>query len=103
MNSKWFKWLLLAAGILLLAIILLIILLINKRAKRRIALAQAESQAQIDNMKRSIEEQDNMRKSIEEAAKEHNDSDNATANEVKDFAKKNPEIAAALIRSMMKE
>ena len=103
LNSKWFKWLLLAAGILLLAIILLIILLINKRAKRRIALAQAESQAQIDNMKRSIEEQDNMRKSIEEAAKEHNDSDNATANEVKDFAKKNPEIAAALIRSMMKE
>ena len=43
------------------------------------------------------------RMSIEEAAKEHADITNATANDVKEFAKKNPQIAAALIRSMMKE
>lgn len=102
LNSKWFKWLLLAAAILLLAIVLLIVTIINRRAKKRIAEAEAQSAAMIEDMQKTMEE-DKLRKSIEEAAKEHNESINATANEVKEFAKKNPEIAAALIRSMMKE
>jgi flagellar biosynthesis/type III secretory pathway M-ring protein FliF/YscJ len=82
--------------------VLFIVTIINRRAKKRIAEAEAQSAAMIEDMQKTMEE-DKLRKSIEEAAKEHNESINATANEVKEFAKKNPEIAAALIRSMMKE
>ena len=79
-------------------------MMINRRAKKRIAAAEAESLAQIERMRKAKEEEEaNLRLSIEQQAKEHSDSTNATANEVKEFAKKNPEIAAALIRSMMKE
>lgn len=98
-----FKYLLIAGIILLLALIILIAVLINRRAKKKIAQAQAESQAEIDKMKQTIEEDKLKRISIEEAAREHADVTNATANDVKEFAKKNPQIAAALIRSMMKE
>ena len=104
LKNPWFKWLLLAAAILLLAIVIFIIMMINRRAKKRIAAAEAESLAQIESMRKAKEvEEANLRLSIEQQAKEHSDSTNATANEVKEFAKKNPEIAAALIRSMMKE
>ena len=102
LKKKAFKILLIAAGILLLALVVLIIVLINRRAKKKIAMARAESKAQIDNMKKSLEE-DQLRKSIEDAARERNNATNATANDVKNFAKNNPEIAAALIRSLMKE
>ena len=52
--------------------------------------------------KANEQEAENLKKTLEQAAKEHSEASNATANEVKEFAKKNPEIAAALIRSMMK-
>lgn len=107
LNNPWFKWLLLAAALLLIIIIVLIIVTVNKRAKKRIAAAEAASLEQIENMKKAKEAEEaeaaNLRMSLEQQAKEHSDSSNATANEVKEFAKKNPEIAAALIRSMMKE
>ncbi len=98
-----FKVLLIAGILLLIALVVLIAVLINRRAKKKIAQAQAESQAEIEKMKQTIEEDKLKRMSIEEAAREHNDVRNATANDVKEFAKKNPQIAAALIRSMMKE
>lgn len=107
LNTPWFKWLLLAAALLLLMIIILIIVTVNRRAKKRIAAAEAESLAQIESMKKAKEEEEaaaaNLKMSLEQQAKEHSDSTNATANEVREFARKNPEIAAALIRSMMKE
>ena len=102
-KKPMFKYLLIAGIILLIALIILIAVLINRRAKKKIAQAQAESQAEIEKMKQTIEEDKLKRMSIEEAAKEHADITNATANDVKEFAKKNPQIAAALIRSMMKE
>ena len=43
------------------------------------------------------------KKSLEEAAEEHNKTEKATELEVREFAKNNPEITAALIRSMLKE
>lgn len=103
MNSKWFKILLIAAGVLLLALILFIIALINRNAKKKLALAQAEYQAQIESMQRDKEEEASRRKTIEEAAKEHLEGADSTAEDVKDFVRSNPEIAAALLRSMMKE
>jgi flagellar biosynthesis/type III secretory pathway M-ring protein FliF/YscJ len=103
MNTPWFKWALLGAAVLLILIITMIIVSVNKRAKKRIALAEAESLAQIESMKKANEQEtENLKKTLEQAAKEHSEASNATANEVKEFAKKNPEIAAALIRSMMK-
>jgi len=104
LNTWWFKWVLLAAAVLLIVIVVLIIAGINKRAKKRIALAEAESQAQIESMMKAKEEEAaNFKLTLEQQAKEHSEATNATANEVKEFAKNNPEIAAALIRSMMKE
>ncbi len=103
LNTPWFKWALLGAAVLLILIITMIIVSVNKRAKKRIALAEAESLAQIESMKKANEQEtENLKKTLEQAAKEHSEASNATANEVKEFAKKNPEIAAALIRSMMK-
>ena len=82
---------------------MLIIIAVNKNAKKKIALAEAENLAQLESMKKANEQEaENFKKTLEQAAKEHSESSNATANEVKEFAKKNPEIAAALIRSMMK-
>lgn len=62
---------------------------------------QEESEAAITSLQETIEE--NNKKSLEEAAEEHNKSEKATELEVREFAKNNPEITAALIRSMLKE
>jgi len=102
LKRKLFRYLLILAAALVLALVIVVIFVINRRAKRKIAQARAESQDQVERMKKSIEE-DRMRKSIEEEAKERSGQSTATANEVKEFALKNPEIAAALIRSLMKE
>ncbi len=102
LKKNWWIFVI-AAAVLVLLTIIIISSIINKKAKKKIAAAHAESQAQIESMKKSIEEENNKKMTIEEAAKEHTEASNATANEVKEFAKKNPEIAAALIRSMMKE
>ena len=103
LNTPWFKWVLLGAAVLLIILITLIIVAVNKNAKKKIALAEAENLAQLESMKKANEQEaENLKKTLEQAAKEHSEASNATANEVKEFAKKNPEIAAALIRSMMK-
>ena len=103
LNTPWFKWVLLGAAVLLIILITLIIIAVNKNAKKKIALAEAENLAQLESMKKANEQEaENLKKTLEQAAKEHSEASNATANEVKEFAKKNPEIAAALIRSMMK-
>lgn len=102
LKRKLFRYLLIMASVLVLVLVITVIVIINRRAKRKVAQARAESKAQIERMKKSIEE-DRMRRSIEEEAKNRSGQSAATANEVKDFALKNPEIAAALIRSLMKE
>ena len=43
------------------------------------------------------------RKTLEEQADEHTKLEKATEEEVREFARNNPEITAALIRSMLKE
>lgn len=88
-------------GFILLVIIALVVFLILKRMKNKMALQQQENDAVITSLKETIEE--NNRKSLEEAAEEHTKKEKATEYEVRDFAKNNPEITAALIRSMLKE
>ncbi len=91
-------------GISLLALLLiagLIIFLLLRRAKKRREREQLEHEQQLAQLQEIIEE--NERKSLEEQADEHTKKEKATETEVREFAKNNPEITAALIRSMLKE
>ncbi len=95
---------LIIAGICLLALLLiaaLIIFLLMRSAKKRRLREQAVHEQEMTKLKEIIEE--NERKSLEEQADEHTKKEKATETEVREFAKNNPEITAALIRSMLKE
>ena len=97
------------AGVLLLIVIIIIILLSIRRKKKA---EDDDEKAE----KARLEEEEKLRKAEKQAIEEHkkklaedakskaaNPAENAIVNEVRDFAEENPEIAAALIRSMMKE
>lgn len=87
--------------LLLLIIAGLIVFLLLRRAKKRREREQLEHEQQLAELQEIIAE--NERKSLEEQADEHNKKEKATETEVREFAKNNPEITAALIRSMLKE
>ncbi len=88
-------------GLILLLLVALAVFLILRNMKKKMKRQQEESEAAITSLQETIEE--NNKKSLEEAAEEHNKSEKATELEVREFAKNNPEITAALIRSMLKE
>ncbi len=88
-------------GLVLLIVILIVILMIVKSMKKKMKKQQEESDAAIQTLQETIEE--NNKKSLAEAAEEHSKTEKAAEIEVREFAKNNPEIAAALIRSMLKE
>lgn len=88
-------------GFILLIVLLIIILIIIRSMKKKMKKQQEASQAEIDSLNELLKENDN--KTLAEAAEEHNKTEKAAETEVRDFAKKNPEIAAAIIRSMLKE
>lgn len=89
------------AAVLLLLLFILIIRIINRRNKKKLIKYQSEAQAQISSLRETISE--NQRRSIAEAANAHSQREKATAKEVRDFVKQNPEISASLIRSMLKD
>ncbi len=98
------KRLLIILGVSLLLLLLiagLVVFLLLRRAKKRREREQAEHEQQVAQLQEIIEE--NERKSLEEQADEHTKKEKATETEVREFAKNNPEITAALIRSMLKE
>lgn len=98
------KKLLIILGLSLLLLLLIagvIVFLLLRRAKKRREAQQMEHEQQIAELQEIIDE--NERKSLEEQADEHNKKEKATETEVREFAKNNPEITAALIRSMLKE
>ena len=95
---------LLIVGISLLALLIIagiIIFLLLKRSKKRRLQEQAEHAEQVAELQEMIEEE--RRKTLEEQADEHTKLEKATEEEVREFARNNPEITAALIRSMLKE
>lgn len=85
----------------LLLITLLVIFLIIRRMKKKMRLQQEASQAEIDSIRAAMEEDE--KKTLAEAADEHSKTEKAAETEVREFAQKNPEIAAAIIRSMLRE
>ena len=98
------KKILLIVGISLLALLIItgiIIFLLLKRSKKRRMQEQAEHAEQVAELQEMIEEE--RRKTLEEQADEHTKKEKATEEEVREFARNNPEITAALIRSMLKE
>ena len=93
-----------AIGILLLLILILIfMMMMRSRAKKKklvAAMADAEAeQAEADRIQQEIEER---KKRLKDAAI-GDQSENAITNEVREFARSNPEITANLLRNWLKE
>lgn len=82
-------------------VLLLLLLLLRRRAKRKNRARQNEIDEQRAQMEYEIEQ---YKKQLSDAAKAAtNPKDEAIINEVKDFAKQNPEITANLLRAWLKE
>lgn len=100
--------LLLISGIVLgvMVLLLVVILLVtrNARRKKRIAEAQAAEEEELQR-KRNLEREisDHKRMLQQEAQAAANPKENAITQEVREFAERNPEITANLIRSLMRE
>lgn len=98
-------WAVIGLGILSLAIIVFVLLRVTRKGKGKKLVAQTNGE--VDEL---IQEQLNIQKDIEdkkrllrETAEAKHSQDNAISDEVRDFAKDNPEITASLIRSWLKE
>lgn len=85
----------------ILIIILLIIFVMHKVNKRKLRIQKQQSDEAIRTLQQAID--DSQVVSISEAAEMHHKQEKDVANEVRTFVKKNPEITAAIIRSMLKE
>ncbi|MDR0984234.1 MAG: hypothetical protein LBL93_04410 [Ruminococcus sp.] len=96
--SRVVPWLMLLS---LFVIILIILLIVYYRRKihRQLRKAEIESQAQIQSLQSTLDEQ---KRTLQDEYDEQSREQNATTNEVKDFVRENPEITAALIRSLLK-
>lgn len=93
-----------AAGVLAVMVILLVVILImrNRAKKKRLALALAEAEAEEAETLRVQAEIEERKKQLKNAAIADN-SDNAITEEVREFARANPEITANLLRNWLKE
>ncbi len=91
-------WVLIAAGAALLLVVLAVIvaLLVRRRKRRLAALALADEAAADQSLASRIE-------SYQEQLEAPSDEEEAVLQEVRDFAKTNPEITANLLRSWLKE
>ena len=94
------------AGFLVLLLLVVVVIAIIKRRKKENYLAEAEEDERnrAKEARRQQTEIDNYKKTLEDIAKGKTDPKNeAIVEEVRDFAKSNPQIAANLIRTWLKE
>jgi len=90
--------------VLLIVIVVIIALIKRKRKSHLHVKVEAEKRAKLDEARRNKVEIDKYKKSLEDIAKGKIDPKNeAIVEEVRDFAKTNPQIAANLIRNWLKE
>ncbi len=87
-------------ALLLIIIVTVVTILLSRRSKQRLAEEEAESANKIRHLQEEIEQH---KRDLVEQAQAANGKENAIANEIRQFAKENPEITANLIRSMLKE
>ena len=100
--------LLIIGGIALGAVVLIlvVILVVTRRARRKRRMAEAQAAEEEENqrklnLEREIDEHKRMLQ--EEAKASANPKENAITQEIREFAERNPEITANLIRSLMRE
>ena len=98
--KNWLFWALVILGaVLLLAII--VILIVTKKSKKKIKELDQRNKEKVNELEEELE--DTRRRSLIEQANENNKLQKQTAEEVKKFAVTNPELTAAIIRSMINE
>lgn len=97
-------YLYIAAGALVLIILLLILMLVlrGKSKKKKLALALQEQEAELAEQERIQQEIEERKRQLKDAAI-GDQSENAITNEVRDFARANPEITATLLRTWLKD
>ena len=103
-TTDWTLIILIAGGVLLLLIILLVVML-SLRAKKRKKLEQQalEAEAAAREAELAVEREIEERKRMLKESAQNNQKDDAIANEVREFARSNPEITANLLRAWLKE
>lgn len=101
-QQYWIYLVIAGAGLLLLiGVGIFLLVFLKKRSKKKAAQAQAELDAQKESMAQELED---YRRKLEETAKAGAESpDTIIVDEVRNFAKENPEITASLIRGWLKE
>ena len=97
---------------MLLIIVLIVVLSILRKRKKKKQQEEEEAAAAAAELAESaVQTQEEIEREIEEhkrmlqneALANSNQKENAITQEIRDFAKENPEITAALLRSMLKE
>ena len=101
-------WVYIAAGVGLLGLTVVISVKKKKKKKRRLAkqaaIAEAEERMRLEEEKRKKQEIDDHKRSLEDIAKAGLDPKNeAIIEEVRNFAKTDPQITANLLRTWLKE
>lgn len=92
-----------AAAVVVLIIVLIIVLILRRRAKKKqLALLEAEAAAEQAEAMRIQQEIEERKKMLKDAAIAEQ-SEDAITEEVRDFARHNPEITANLLRNWLKE
>ena len=100
--------LIIIGGVLLLLILILVLVLAARRRKKNAEDEEKRQQALLEEEEKRRKEQaraadEHLRKIKEDAQKSVDPNQSAVVEKVREFAEENPEVAAALIRSMMKE
>lgn len=98
--KNWLFWALVILGAVLL-IAIIIILIVTKKSKKKIKELDQRNKEKVNELEEELE--DTRRRSLIEQANENNKLQKETAEEVKKFAVTNPELTAAIIRSMINE
>lgn len=99
-EQDYTMYIIIAAGVMLLMLIVMIVLLVLRARKKKLGEVESESENVIRDLQAEIEQH---KREIMESAQASNSKENAITNEVREFARENPEITATLIRSMLKE
>ncbi|MBR6336687.1 MAG: hypothetical protein IKR76_03045 [Ruminococcus sp.] len=98
--KNWLFWALVALGAILIVAII-IILIVTSKSKKKIKELDKKNKEKVNELEEELE--DTRRRSLIEQANENNKLQKETAEEVKKFAITNPELTAAIIRSMINE
>jgi len=101
-------WMYIAAAVAILVLLILVLVLVkkkkNKKANAERLQAEDEERARLEEQKRQQAEIENYKHNLENMAKGDIDPKNeAILEDVRSFAKENPQVTANLIRSWMKE